>query len=68
MCVGFSLNTYIIMVLIMVMKRKQFTTTLREDYLKKIKILAVENDKAVNDLLEEAIEWLLKSYKEQQKK
>ena len=68
MCVGFSLNTYIIMVLIMIMKRKQFTTTLREDYLKKIKILAVENDKAVNDLLEEAIEWLLKSYKEQQKK
>jgi hypothetical protein len=50
------------------MKRKPFTTTLREDYLKKIKILAVENDKAVNDLLEEAIEWLLKSYKEQQKK
>ena len=42
------------------MKRKQFTTTLREDYLKKIKILAIEKDKKVNDLLEEAIEWLIK--------
>jgi hypothetical protein len=46
---------------------KQFTTTLREDYLKKIKILAVENDKAANDLLEEAIEWLLKKYEKKTK-
>jgi hypothetical protein len=45
------------------MKRRQFTTTLREDYLKKIKILAIEQDKKVNDLLEEAIEWLLKKYR-----
>lgn len=49
------------------MKRKQFTTTLREDYLKKVKILAVEKDKGVNDLLEEAIEWLLKKYEKQPK-
>ena len=49
------------------MKRKQFTTTLREDYLKKIKILAVENDKAANDLLEEAIEILLKKYEKKKK-
>jgi hypothetical protein len=49
------------------LKRKQFTTTLRVDYLKKIKILAVEKDKAVNDLLEEAIEWLLKKYEKQLK-
>ena len=49
------------------MKRKQFTTTLREDYLKKIKILAVENDKAANDLLEEAIELLLKKYEKRDK-
>jgi hypothetical protein len=49
------------------MKRKQFTTTLREDYLKKIKILAIENDKAANDLLEEAIELLLKKYKKRDK-
>jgi hypothetical protein len=44
------------------MKRRQFTTTLREDALKKIKILAIEKDKKVNDLLEEAIDWLLKKY------
>ena len=49
------------------MKRKQFTTTLREDYLKKIKILAIENDKAANDLLEEAIELLLKKFKKRDK-
>ena len=49
------------------MKRKQFTTTLREDYLKRIKILAIENDKAANDLLEEAIELLLKKYKKRDK-
>ena len=49
------------------MKRKQFTTTLREDYLKKIKILAIENDEAANDLLEEAIELLLKKYKKRDK-
>ena len=41
------------------MQRKQFTTTIREDYLKKIKILAVKKDKRVNDILEEAIEWLI---------
>jgi len=41
------------------MQRKQFTTTIREDYLKKIKILAIEEDKRVNDILEEAIEKLI---------
>ena len=49
------------------MKRKQFTTTLREDLLKKIKILAIENDKAANDLLEEAIELLLKKFEKRDK-
>ena len=49
------------------MKRKQFTTTLREDYLKKVKLLAVEEEKSVNVLLEEALEWLLKKYKKKSK-
>jgi hypothetical protein len=44
------------------MQRKQFTTTIREDYLKKIKILAIEKDKRVNDILEEAIEFLMVKY------
>lgn len=44
------------------MQRKQFTTTIREDYLKKVKILAIEKDKRVNDILEEAIEWLMEKY------
>ena len=41
------------------MQRKQFTTTIREDYLKKIKILAIEKDRRVNDILEEAIEIMI---------
>ena len=49
------------------MKRKQFTTTLREDYLKKAKLLAVEEDKSVNVLLEEALEWLFKKYEKKPK-
>jgi hypothetical protein len=49
------------------MKRKQCTTRFREDDLKKIKILAVEKDKGVNDLLEEDIEWLLKKYEKHPK-
>ena len=44
------------------MERKQFTTTIREDALKSIKKLAIDLDKGVNDLLEEAIEYLLKKY------
>jgi hypothetical protein len=50
------------------MKRRQFTTTLQEDALKKIKILAIKEDKKVNDLLEEAIDWLLKKYEKNAKK
>jgi hypothetical protein len=44
------------------MKRKQFTTTIEEDALKKIKKLAIDLDKPVNTLLEEAIKWLLEKY------
>ena len=49
------------------MKRKPFTTTLRDDYIKKVKILAIEEEKSVNDLLEEALEWLLKKYEKKSK-
>ena len=44
------------------MKRKQFTTTLKEDDLKRMKKLAIDLDRSVNDLLEEGIEHLLKNY------
>ena len=43
-------------------KRKNYNTTLRIDLIKKIKILAAEKDARVNDLLEEAIQDLLKKY------
>ena len=50
------------------MTRKQFTTTIEENALKSIKKLAIDLDKTVNDLLEEAIEHLLKKYEKQPKK
>ena len=50
------------------MKRKQFTTTIQEDALKDVKKLAIDLDRSVNDLLEEAIEWLLKKYEKKPKK
>jgi len=50
------------------MKRKQFTTTIEETSLKKIKKLAIDLDVSVNDLLEEAIQWLLKKYEKKGKK
>lgn len=50
------------------MKRKQFTTTIQEDALKEIKKLAIDLDRSVNDLLEEAIDWLLKKYEKKGKK
>jgi antitoxin-like ribbon-helix-helix protein len=44
--------------------RKSYNTTLRVDLIKKLKILAINKDVRVNDLIEEAIEDLLKKYKE----
>jgi len=50
------------------MKRKPFTTTIKEDALKDVKKLAIDLDRSVNDLLEESIEWLLKKYEKKSKK
>ena len=46
-------------------KRKMYNTTLDADLIRKIKILAAQLDKRQNDLLEEAIDDLLKKYKNQ---
>lgn len=51
----------------MEIKRKKFNTTLREDLIKKMKILAVQKDVNVNDLLEQAIEAFLKKYEKAKK-
>jgi hypothetical protein len=48
-------------------KRKNYNTTLREDLIKRLKMLAVEKDSRANDLLEEAIELLLDKYEKQTK-
>jgi hypothetical protein len=42
--------------------RKNYNTTLKADLIKKLKILSAEEDKRQNDLLEEAIEDILKKY------
>jgi len=43
-------------------ERKNYNTTLRIDLIKRLKMLAVQEDVRVNELLEEAIEILLKKY------
>ena len=46
-------------------KRKMYNTTLDVDLLREVKILAAQLDQRQNDLLEEAIQDLLKKYKNQ---
>lgn len=43
-------------------KRANFTTTFRKDLLKKLKIMAIEHEMRVNDLLEEGAEYILAKY------
>jgi len=47
-------------------KRKMYNTTLDVDLLREIKILAAQLDLRQNDLLEEAIQDLIKKYKHQE--
>ena len=51
----------------MKLERKNYNTTLRVDLIKKLKLLAVNEDTRVNDLIEEAIEDLLKKYENKAK-
>lgn len=48
--------------------RIPYNTTLDKDLLKRLKILSVEENKRQNDLLEEAIQDLLKKYEKKSKK
>lgn len=43
-------------------ERSRLTTTIEKNLLKKIKILAIEQEKDVNELLEEGIEMVLEKY------
>jgi F0F1-type ATP synthase assembly protein I len=49
-------------------ERKVFSTRLDQDLIKELKHLAVDEGRALNDLLEEAIQVLLKKYKSKPKK
>jgi hypothetical protein len=49
-------------------KRKIYNTTLDTDLMREIRILAAQLEKRQNDLLEEAIQDLLKKYKSQNQK
>ena len=51
----------------MKLKRKNYNTTLREDLIKRLKMLAIEKDSRVNDLLEKAIENFLEKYEKKPK-
>ena len=48
--------------------RKNYNTTLRSDLIKKLKILAAEKEVRANDLLEEAIQDLLRKHEKEAKK
>ena len=48
--------------------RKNYTTTLRQDLIRSLKMLAVKNDVRANDLLEEAIQDLLEKYEKKDNK
>lgn len=48
-------------------QRKSYNTTLRTDLAKKLRILAAQQEKRQNDLLEEAIQDLLKKYEKKAK-
>jgi predicted transcriptional regulator len=50
------------------MTRKNLSTRIDNDLQKSIKILAINLEKPLNDLLEEAIQDLLKKYEKQEKK
>ena len=49
-------------------ERKVFSTRLDQNLIKELKHLAVDEGRALNDLLEEAIEALLKKYAKKPKK
>ena len=49
-------------------ERKVFSTRLDQDLIKELKHLAVDEGRALNDLLEEAIQDLLKKYKKEKPK
>ena len=50
------------------MKKIFFNTTVNEDLIKKFKVLAVMESKRQNELLEEAIQDILKKYEKEAKK
>ena len=47
-------------------ERERFTTTLNSEILRQIKILAINLKRRTNDLFEEALQDLLKKYKNNQ--
>jgi predicted transcriptional regulator len=46
----------------MAQERKSYNTTLRTDLAKRLRILAAQSEKRQNELLEEAIQDLIKKY------
>jgi len=46
-------------------KRKNFNTTIRKDFILKLKIMAAEKDVRANDLLEEALQDLFEKHEKE---
>jgi predicted DNA-binding protein len=49
------------------MARKTFTTRIETDLIRKLKYLSADTDRNMNDLLEEAIQKLIKEYEKKDK-
>ena len=49
-------------------EKKPFTTSLDNALLKEVKKLSIDLERPVNDLLEEAMQWLLKKYEKSKSK
>lgn len=56
------------MILRSAMEKKQFATIIRNDLLKEFKKLAIDLERPINDILEEAMKDLLKKYEKKQSK
>ncbi|MCK5601662.1 hypothetical protein KAR91_07335 [Candidatus Pacearchaeota archaeon] len=47
------------------MEKRKFTTMLREDLIREVKILAIRRDVSANKLVEEGIEYVLRKYQKE---
>lgn len=64
----FLLSFHFLVLILFMGDKKVFSTRLEDDLLKKLKHLAIDKDESLGNLLEEAIQDLLKKYEKQESK